>query len=147
MDFYDNIRWICYVLILFREVIMQIKNEQIEAYTKFFHGLSNPTRYQIIISLLDNKKNVGELAEDLGCSQSLVSMQLKCLKWCNFVKSIKDGKNIYYYISDERIKELIVLGQSIAEGSINNICTCEIIGKEKNEFEEGNEDNGKGNFE
>ncbi|MFT9494521.1 MULTISPECIES: ArsR/SmtB family transcription factor [Thermotaleaceae] len=126
---------------------MQIKNEQIEAYTKFFHGLSNPTRYQIIISLLHGKKNVGELAEDLGYSQSLISMQLKCLKWCNFVNSIKDGKNIYYYISDERIRELIQLGQSIAEGSINNICTCEVIGNEKNELREENIDNGKRNFE
>ncbi len=108
-------------------------NEQLDAYTKFFHGLSNPTRYQIIASLLEGKRNVGELAECLRCSQSLVSMQLKCLKWCNFVKSIKEGKNIYYYISDERIKELIQLGQSIAEGSINNICTCEVIGNEKNE--------------
>lgn len=115
---------------------MQIKNEQIEAYTKFFHGLSNPTRYQIIISLLNGKKNVGELAEDLGYSQSLISMQLKCLKWCNFVNFIKDGKNIYYYISDERIRELIQLGQSIAESSINNICTCEVIGNEKNELRE-----------
>lgn len=134
MDFNDNIRWVYYIFILFGEVIMQIKNEQIEAYTKFFHGLSNPTRYQIIISLLNDKKNVGELAEDLGCSQSLVSMQLKCLKWCNFVKSIKDGKNTFYYISDERIKELIELGQSIAEGSINNICTCEVIKNEGNEL-------------
>lgn len=133
MDFNDNIRWVYYIFILFGEVIMQIKNEQIEAYTKFFHGLSNPTRYQIIISLLNDKKNVGELAEDLGCSQSLVSMQLKCLKWCNFVKSIKDGKNAFYYISDERIKELIELGQSIAEGSINNICTCEVIKNEGND--------------
>ena len=75
---------------------MQIKNEQIEVYTKFFHGLSNPTRYRIILSLIDSPKNVGELADDIGCSQSLISMQLKCLKWCNYVKSLKDGKNIYY---------------------------------------------------
>lgn len=126
---------------------MQIKNKQIEVYTKFFHGLSNPTRYQIIISLLNGKKNVGELAKDLDCSQSLISMQLKCLKWCNFVNSIKDGKNIYYYISDERIRELIQLGQSIAEGNINNIFTCEVIGNEKNELRGRNIDNGKRNFE
>lgn len=70
-------------------------------------------------------KNIGELAE----------------------VSSKEGKNIYYYISDDRIKELIQLGQSIAEGSINNICTYEVIGNEKNEFREGNIDNGKRNFE
>jgi hypothetical protein len=36
MDFNDNIRWIYYIFILFREVIMQIKNEQIEATQCFF---------------------------------------------------------------------------------------------------------------
>jgi DNA-binding transcriptional ArsR family regulator len=111
---------------------MKITEEQIEVYTKFFHGLSNPTRYQIILSLINSEKNVGELAEDIGCSQSLISMQLKCLKWCNFVKSTKEGKNIYYSISDERIKTLIQLGQFIAEGNTNKICTCEVL---KNEVE------------
>lgn len=119
---------------------MQMKSEQIEAYTKFFYGLSNPTRYRIIITLLEHKKNVGEIAEGLGCSQSLISMQLKCLKWCNYVSSIKEGKNIYYYISDERIKELIELGQSIAGKNISNICNCEVIGNEKNNYQEENND-------
>ncbi|WP_242846758.1 helix-turn-helix domain-containing protein [Clostridium homopropionicum] len=69
------------------------------------------------------------------------------MKWCNFVKSIKEGKNIYYYISDERIKEFIQLGQSIAEGSINDICTCEVIMSEQNKLKEKNIDYGKRNFE
>jgi len=110
---------------------MQIVDEQIEVYTKFFHGLSNPTRYKIILSLINEAKNVGELAQDIGCSQSLISMQLKCLKWCNFVKSTQEGKNIFYSITDERIKALIQLGQSIAEGNTERICTCEILENEK----------------
>ena len=110
---------------------MQFTDDQIEVYTKFFHGLSNPTRYRIILSLIDNPKNVGELAEDVGCSQSLISMQLKCLKWCNYVKSIKDGKNIYYSISDKRIVDLVKLGQSITEGNTDKICNCEILKNEK----------------
>lgn len=111
---------------------MQTNDEQIEVYTKFFHGLSNPTRYKIILSLINGEKSVGELVEDTDCSQSLISMQLKCLKWCNFVKSSKEGKNIYYSISDERIITLIKLGQFIAEGNTNNICTCEILKEEEN---------------
>ena len=110
---------------------MQFTDGQIEVYTKFFHGLSNPTRYRIILSLIDKPKNVGELAEDVGCSQSLISMQLKCLKWCNYVKSIKDGKNIYYSISDEKVVDLVKLGQSITEGNTDKICTCEILKNEK----------------
>lgn len=106
---------------------MQIKNEQIEVYTKFFHGLSNPTRYRIILSLIEGSKNVGQLTEDIGCSQSLISMQLQCLKWCNYVKSSRDGKNIYYSISDERIIELVQLGQSITDKVTDKICTCKIM--------------------
>ncbi len=115
---------------------MQFKDEQIEVYTKFFHGLSNPTRYKIILSLIDGEKNVGELVEDTGYSQSLISMQLKCLKWCNYVKSTKDGKNIYYSIADERIIALVKLGQNIAEGNTCNICTCEILNNEKGKLNE-----------
>jgi DNA-binding transcriptional ArsR family regulator len=116
---------------------MQVTDNQIEVYTEFFHALSNPTRYRIILSLLDNPKNVGELAEDVGCSQSLVSMQLKCLKWCNYVESIKDGKNIYYSISNERIIDLINLGQFIAEGNNDKLSTCKILKNEAYSNERG----------
>lgn len=115
---------------------MQFTDEQIEIYSKFFHGLSNPTRYKIILSLIDGEKNVGELAEDTGCSQSLISMQLKCLKWCNFVKSSKEGKNINYYIADERITTLLKLGHDISDGNTFNIYTCEILNNEKAKLDE-----------
>lgn len=118
---------------------MQITDEKIEVYTKFFHGLSNSTRYKIILSLLNGEKNVGELAQDIGCSQSLISMQLKCLKWCNYVKSSQEGKSIYYSIADDRIKSLMKLGQSIAEGNIEMICTCEVLKNEKNKSKEVDE--------
>lgn len=122
---------------------MQTNDEQIEIYTKFFHGLSNPTRYKILLSLINGEKSVGELVEDTGCSQSLISMQLKCLKWCNFVKGTKDGKSICYAISDERIKALIQLGQSISEGNRGSICTCEILKNESIKSKGVDETNGK----
>jgi DNA-binding transcriptional ArsR family regulator len=116
---------------------MQISKEQIEVYTKFFHVLTNPTRYCIILSLINGSKNVGEIADETGCSQSLISMQLKCLKWCNYVKSIKDGKNVYYSIYDENIVALLQLGQFIADGNTSKLCTCEILtGEEEKEIME-----------
>lgn len=54
-------------------------------------------------------------------------MQLKCLKWCNYVKSLKDGKNIYYSISDERIIDLLSSGQYRTEGNTDKLSTCEIL--------------------
>jgi len=124
---------------------MQTNDEQIDIYTKFFHGLSNPTRYKILLSLIGGEKSVGELVEDIGCSQSLISMQLKCLKWCNFVKATKEGKSSYYSISDERIIALIQLGQSISEGNTDKICTCEILKNESIKSEEIKNANGKEN--
>ncbi len=122
---------------------MNINDGQIEIYTQFFHGLSNPTRYKILLSLINGEKSVSELVEDIGCSQSLISMQLKCLKWCNFVKATKEGKSIYYSISDERIIALIQLGQSITEGNTDKICTCEILKSESIKSKEVRTANGK----
>jgi len=47
---------------------MQTTDGQIEVYTRFFHGLSNPTRYKNILSIVNEEKNEGELAQDIGCS-------------------------------------------------------------------------------
>lgn len=110
---------------------MKRTDEQIELYTKFFHGLSNPTRYNIILALIGAEKTVGELVEELGYSQSLVSMQLKCLKWCNFVTATKEGKNIFYSITDDRLISLLQLGEAIAEGNTDKICTCDVLQNER----------------
>lgn len=45
---------------------MYTNEDKIEAYSKFFHGLSNPTRYKIILSLITGEKSVGELVENNG---------------------------------------------------------------------------------
>lgn len=47
------------------------------------------------------------------------------------MKASRDGKNIYYSISDERVIALVKLGQSIADGNTDKICTCEILKNEK----------------
>ncbi|MDD2644322.1 MAG: hypothetical protein PHC65_06535 [Methanobacteriaceae archaeon] len=47
---------------------MQTTDGQIEVYTRFFHGLSNPARYKNILSLVNGEMNEGELAQDIGCS-------------------------------------------------------------------------------
>ncbi|MCL6445010.1 MAG: ArsR family transcriptional regulator, partial [Alicyclobacillus sp.] len=39
-------------------------------YAKFFHGLSNPTRLRIVEILLDGEKNVSQLVEATGSTQS-----------------------------------------------------------------------------
>ncbi len=60
--------------------------------TEFFKMLGNPTRIRILLLLMEQDANVGDLAEQLGITQSAVSHQLNLLKWNNLVRRHKDGK-------------------------------------------------------
>lgn len=53
------------------------------------------------------EKCVSEIVEGTGCSQSLVSHQLKVLKDADIVKTRRDGLKIYYSLKDGHVKELL----------------------------------------
>lgn len=53
------------------------------------------------------EKCVGDIALETGCSQSLVSHQLKVLRDEDFLKTRRDGLRIYYSLKDGHIKELL----------------------------------------
>lgn len=97
---------------------------QSELYAKFFQGLSNPTRYKIIEALIDGPKNVSQLVDALGVSQSQISNQLVCLKWCGYVSSRQEGKYVYYQITDERILTIVELARSVVADNAHHISCC-----------------------
>ena len=97
---------------------------QTEIYAKFFHGLSNPTRLRIVEMLLDREMNVSQLVEAIGASQSLISNQLACLKWCGYVTSRQDGKYVLYRISDERVRTVLQLAKAIVADNAEHIRCC-----------------------
>src|SRR3990170_4756136 len=92
--------------------ISRPKVGQAELDSKFFRGLSDPTRVRILEALLEGEKNVTELREHLGIPQSSCSMHLSCLRWCGYVSYRKSGRNIYYQVTDPRIREIIHLARS-----------------------------------
>ncbi|GLV13430.1 hypothetical protein Heshes_11140 [Alicyclobacillus hesperidum] len=94
---------------------------QTEIYAKFFHGLSNPTRFKIVEALLNREMNVSQLVEAVGASQSQVSNQLACLKWCGYVTSRQEGKYILYRISDERVRTILQLAKEIVADNAEHI--------------------------
>ncbi|MDF0727732.1 metalloregulator ArsR/SmtB family transcription factor [Cytobacillus sp. S13-E01] len=103
----------------------ELRNEiSSEIYAKFFHGLANPTRFKIALSLLDKEKNVSELVEELQLKQSQVSNQLACLKWCGYVDTRQEGKYVYYQIKDERVKQIILLASELVRDNAKQISEC-----------------------
>ncbi|MCI2414014.1 MAG: metalloregulator ArsR/SmtB family transcription factor [Candidatus Aramenus sp.] len=97
----------------------------------FFQALSDKTRLEIVLSLLEGEKNVQELSASLGKSQSLISHHLACLRNCGAVKVRKVGKFVYYSIADDHVKD--ILSQAIDHVSeySKSILSCEIVSQEK----------------
>jgi DNA-binding transcriptional ArsR family regulator len=96
-----------------------------EITAKFFHGLSDLTRLQIVELLLDEgEKNVSELVDALGQPQSRVSSHLACLRWCGYVDSRRDGKFVYYRIADPRVRQLVELARVVIADNAAAILSC-----------------------
>jgi len=83
---------------------------------------SDQTRLKIMICLLGDEydgsganeksatpfeRNVNEIVEVTGASQSLVSHQLKILKDADLVQARRDGRQVFYSLSDRHVEELI----------------------------------------
>jgi ArsR family transcriptional regulator len=74
-----------------------------ESQADIIKALANPIRLEIIHLLRSNVLTVSQMTNMLDISQSLASQHLKSLKEYQIVSSKREGKEIYYTISDQRI--------------------------------------------
>jgi len=101
--------------------------ESIVLLAKFFRGLGDATRLRILYYLLEKERNVSELVELLGISQGRVSNHLACLKWCGYVSARqdeRDGRYIYYQVTDPRVREIVKLGWEMMSDNTEQIASC-----------------------
>jgi len=75
-----------------------------------FQALSDPTRVRLISALSRTELCVCDLAALLGMTQSAISHQLGSLRDLRLVKSRKVGREVFYTLDDEHIRELYQLG-------------------------------------
>jgi len=80
---------------------------QLEAMEEFFKALSESTRLRILHALLAGELCVCDLSETLGMSVSAVSHQLAVLKSARLVIHRRDGKIIYYSLSDDHVSTVL----------------------------------------
>ena len=97
---------------------------------RFFRGLGDPTRVRILNILLDGERSVSELVDLLRAPQGRVSSHLSCLRWCGFVEADRRGRNVYYSIADERVRELLSIGDSIITDAAERILSCQVLEEE-----------------
>src|ERR687890_1357957 len=93
---------------------------------RFFNGFANSTRLSILLLLArQGETKVGELVRELGAPQPRVSDHLRCLAWCGYVKVRREGRNAYYSVADERVLEVLKLGESLLRDNMDRVESCD----------------------
>ncbi len=109
------------------EITEKLTNTTSELYAKFFRGLGDPTRVRIVRLLLERPRTVGELVDILGSPQGRVSSHLACLRWCGFVEGVREGRNVTYQVTDERVRALLETAHLLLEENAQRVASCFII--------------------
>ena len=76
----------------------------------FFKVLGDSTRSKIIWALDEHELCVCDLAVLLGMTKSAISHQLRALREANLVVNRRDGKNVFYSLADDHIKQIFEKG-------------------------------------
>jgi ArsR family transcriptional regulator, lead/cadmium/zinc/bismuth-responsive transcriptional repressor len=77
---------------------------------ELFRAFSDTSRVRIMSALLDGEKNVSRLAELVGISDSAASHHMRGLRQTRIVTARRDGKEVYYSITDPHIITLFKQG-------------------------------------
>jgi len=92
-----------------------------EVLASFFQGLADPTRVRILELLRERPRTVTELVADLGVAQGRVSSHLSCLRWCGYVLGEVDGRFTRYRLIDDRVREILRLGEEIVRDNADRL--------------------------
>jgi len=100
------------------KVIENIPEEKLDKVLALFHLLRNKTRFKILLLLMEKERNVSELEEIIGGTQSAISHQLAELRNMKLVKDRQEKRMRYYSIYDGHVTSII----EAAVSHINEDC-------------------------
>lgn len=81
--------------------------EHSEKASALLKSLANEKRLMIVCILCKGEKNVGELEQFIGLSQSALSQHLARLRRDGVVDTRREAQTIYYSIKDETVPKLL----------------------------------------
>ncbi len=112
--------FVCDCNVIHQEVventIKQMAEENIlNKLAEFFKILGDTTRTKILYALDKNEMCVCDIANVLNMSKSSISHQLGTLRRSGIVKCRKVGKEVFYTLDDEHVKEVFEVGMEHIE--------------------------------
>ena len=82
----------------------------LESMSRLFKVFGDHTRMRILYALSQSEMCVCALCEYLNMDQSAVSHQLKVLRDNRLVAGRREGKTVYYRLSDSHVESIIAQG-------------------------------------
>ena len=87
--------------------LMMPDPDKIAKIANIYKAMSDPSRLKVLLVLLSQEHCVCDIAVLCGQSDSAISHQLRLLRTMNIVKTRRDGKIIYYSLSDDHVDTLL----------------------------------------
>ena len=103
---------VCHESKVHDEVVERIRAEMPDSallyeLSDFFKIFGDSTRVSILFVIDKGEICVCDIAEILGMTKSAVSHQLKILRQAKLISYRKSGKNVYYSLADDHVKDII----------------------------------------
>jgi DNA-binding transcriptional ArsR family regulator len=71
-----------------------------------FQAISDPTRRAILVLLSSQAMTAGAIAENFDAARPTISKHLQILNECDLVAANQQGREIYYELKIEKMKEI-----------------------------------------
>lgn len=91
------------------------EEEQLLDLAEFFKVFGDSTRIKILYVLSQSEMCVSDIAALLQMGQSAISHQLRVLKQMRLVKFRREGKTVFYSLSDGHIQTILAQGMEHIE--------------------------------
>jgi DNA-binding transcriptional ArsR family regulator len=93
-----------------------LSQNEITILAETFRLLGDPSRLRIMLCCLQGPISVGEIAERLELSLSLVSHHLRLLRGARLVRGERQAKQIFYEVADQHVSHVLLdMATHIAE--------------------------------
>ncbi len=100
---------------------------EVRLLAKLLDGFANPMRLSALMLLAcGGEMSVGELVGAIGAPQPCVSVHLRCLSWCGYVRARRDGGRVLYSLADERVLGVLRLAEGILGDNLEHVEACDV---------------------
>lgn len=93
----------------------QPADEYLYDLAELFKVFGDSTRIKILYALIEGELCVGDISSLINISTSAISHQLKILKDAKLVRFRREGKNIFYTLDDDHVKNILNMGMEHIE--------------------------------